>query len=99
MELTEQDRAEVAARLLDSLEEDEDAEVDSVWTEIERRGRELESGAIAAIPGRISGQDSPAVAVARSSCIDSKGPKMESKTASRFAQCLKVPVKVASAIE
>ena len=51
LELTEQDRAEVAARLLDSLEEDEDAEVDLVWTtEIERRGRELESGAIAAIP-------------------------------------------------
>ncbi len=47
--LDEQDRAEVAARLLDSLEEDLGPE-DSWAAELERRAAELESGAVQGIP-------------------------------------------------
>lgn len=44
--LDEQERAEVAARLLDSLEQSDEAE-DDVWAaELERRAAELESGAV-----------------------------------------------------
>jgi len=44
--LDETDRAEVAARLLDSLEET-DTETEDAWVaELERRGAELESGAV-----------------------------------------------------
>lgn len=44
--LGEQERAEVAARLLDSLES-ADTETEDTWaTEIERRAAELESGAV-----------------------------------------------------
>ncbi|HKI00755.1 MAG TPA: addiction module protein [Thermoanaerobaculia bacterium] len=51
LELDERDRAEVAARLLDSLEEDEDEEADTAWVaEIERRAADLESGAVEGIP-------------------------------------------------
>jgi putative addiction module component (TIGR02574 family) len=49
--LDERDRAEVAARLLDSLEEDEEGEADAAWiAEIERRAADLESGAVEGIP-------------------------------------------------
>lgn len=44
--LDEQDRAEVAARLLDSLESAETDEEDTWAGEIERRAAELESGAV-----------------------------------------------------
>ncbi|MGH3632145.1 MAG: addiction module protein, partial [Sciscionella sp.] len=48
--LDEDGRAEVAARLLDSLEQT-DTEVEAVWlTELERRASELESGAVLGIP-------------------------------------------------
>lgn len=41
------DRTEVAARLLDSLEQAEDVEADAAWTaEFERRAVEMESGAV-----------------------------------------------------
>ena len=50
LELNEHDRAEVAARLLDSLEE-EDEDTDSAWTaELERRVREMETGEVEGIP-------------------------------------------------
>jgi putative addiction module component (TIGR02574 family) len=49
LELDERDRAEVASRLLDSLEET-DAEEDAGWVaKIERRAAELESGVVEAI--------------------------------------------------
>jgi len=49
LELDEHDRAEVAARLLDSLEQ-ADTEVDQRWlSTIERRAEELESGAVQGI--------------------------------------------------
>lgn len=49
LSLDEHDRAEVAARLLDSLEQ-EDAEVEDAWVaELERRAVELESGAVQGI--------------------------------------------------
>jgi putative addiction module component (TIGR02574 family) len=44
--LDEQDRAEVAARLLDSLESTEADEEDAWTVEIERRATELESGVV-----------------------------------------------------
>ena len=47
--MDEHDRAEVAARLLDSLEQ-EDAEEEDAWVaELERRAVELESGAVQGI--------------------------------------------------
>ena len=47
--LDEHDRAEVAARLLDSLEEE--TETEDAWVaELERRAAELESGAVQGIP-------------------------------------------------
>ena len=50
LELDEHGRAEVAARLLDSLEET-DPEADGVWlAELERRASELESGAVQGVP-------------------------------------------------
>jgi putative addiction module component (TIGR02574 family) len=50
LKLDEHDRAEVAARLLDSLEQ-ADTEAESVWLGgLERRAAELESGAVQGIP-------------------------------------------------
>jgi putative addiction module component (TIGR02574 family) len=50
LKLDEHDRAEVAARLLDSLEQ-ADAEAEGVWlAELERRASELESGAVQGVP-------------------------------------------------
>jgi putative addiction module component (TIGR02574 family) len=49
LKLDEHDRAEVAAQLLDSLEQ-EDAEEEDAWVaELERRAMELESGAVQGI--------------------------------------------------
>jgi putative addiction module component (TIGR02574 family) len=48
--LDEHNRAEVAARLLDSLERI-DTEVDRVWSaKLDRRAAEMESGAVQGIP-------------------------------------------------
>ena len=45
------ERADVAATLLDSLDEQEDEGVEQAWAqEIERRIREVESGAVKMIP-------------------------------------------------
>jgi putative addiction module component (TIGR02574 family) len=50
LKLDEQDRAEVAARMLDSLEP-ADPEAERVWlAELERRATELESGAVQGVP-------------------------------------------------
>jgi len=50
LKLDEHDRAEVAARLLDSLEQVE-PEAEDVWAaELERRAAELESGAFQGVP-------------------------------------------------
>jgi putative addiction module component (TIGR02574 family) len=50
LKLDEDGRAEVAARLLDSLEQ-ADTEAEAVWlTELERRAAELESEAVQGIP-------------------------------------------------
>jgi putative addiction module component (TIGR02574 family) len=50
LKLDEHERAEVAARLLDSLER-VDAEAEGVWlAELERRAAELESGAVQGVP-------------------------------------------------
>jgi putative addiction module component (TIGR02574 family) len=49
LSLDEHGRAEVAARLLDSLEEP-DTEAEDVWTaELERRAAEMETGAVQGI--------------------------------------------------
>ena len=49
LSLDEHGRAEVAARLLDSLEEP-DTETEDVWTaELERRAAEMETGAVQGI--------------------------------------------------
>ncbi len=45
LELPERDRAEVAARLLESLDHEKDDEVDAAWAaEIERRCADLDAG-------------------------------------------------------
>jgi putative addiction module component (TIGR02574 family) len=50
LKLDEQGRAEVAARLLDSLEQT-DVEAEEVWlAELDRRAAELESGAVQGVP-------------------------------------------------
>jgi len=50
LKLDEHDRAEVAARLLDSLEQ-VDTGAEDVWSaELERRAAELESGAVQGVP-------------------------------------------------
>jgi putative addiction module component (TIGR02574 family) len=50
LKLDEQDRAEVAARMLDSLEP-AGPQSEGVWlAEIERRAAELESGAVQGVP-------------------------------------------------
>src|SRR3954463_10917361 len=47
LDLPEQDRAEVAARILESLEETQDADVDEAWArELERRGAAVDSGQV-----------------------------------------------------
>lgn len=47
MALSERERADLAARLLESLGSDSEAEVEIAWREeIERRAREVEEGAV-----------------------------------------------------
>jgi putative addiction module component (TIGR02574 family) len=47
LDLPEQDRAEVAARILESLEETQDAGVDEAWArELERRSAAVDSGQV-----------------------------------------------------
>ena len=49
--LPEADRAELAGRLLETLEGDPDPDVEVAWaTEIERRVREIDSGKVQTIP-------------------------------------------------
>src|SRR4030095_2980312 len=59
LSLDETDRAEVAARLLDSLEDTETETDDARVAELERRGGELESGAVQGVSwGRDPGSTS-----------------------------------------
>jgi putative addiction module component (TIGR02574 family) len=47
LELPQQDRAEVAARILESLEEIPDTDVDEAWAlELERRAAAVDSGQV-----------------------------------------------------
>jgi len=51
LRLSDQDRAELAGLLIDSLDEGQDADVQAAWSEeIARRLEELDSGAVAPIP-------------------------------------------------
>ena len=51
MSLSEQDRAELVGLLLESLELEEDADVESKWlAEIERRMEKLDSGVTQSVP-------------------------------------------------
>ena len=51
LELTDAERAELAALLLDSLEAEEESGVEAAWrSEIERRIRDLDSGVVEAVP-------------------------------------------------
>ena len=51
LQLSDTDRAELAGLLLESLDEDHDADAQSVWSdEIARRLEELDSGAVKPIP-------------------------------------------------
>lgn len=50
-QLTENDRAELAGRLLESLDGEPDPAVEMAWaTEIERRIKEIENGEVELIP-------------------------------------------------
>ncbi len=51
LKLSPEERAALAASLLDSLEEPVDEDVEAAWAaEIARRVRELESGAVTPVP-------------------------------------------------
>ncbi|MFT4100024.1 MAG: addiction module protein [Burkholderiaceae bacterium] len=51
LKLSETERAELAAKLISSLDGKQDADARSAWlAEIERRVEELDSGAVTAIP-------------------------------------------------
>jgi putative addiction module component (TIGR02574 family) len=51
LRLSEQERADMAARLIDSLDPVVDADVASAWeTEIQRRLGELDTGAVKPVP-------------------------------------------------
>lgn len=51
LSLAPEERADVAASLLESLDEQEDADVEEAWAgEIERRIREVETGVVKMIP-------------------------------------------------
>jgi putative addiction module component (TIGR02574 family) len=50
-DLSEADRAELAGRLLDSLETERDEGVEAAWAEeVERRIRQIDSGEVKTIP-------------------------------------------------
>jgi putative addiction module component (TIGR02574 family) len=49
--LSEKDRAEIAAKLLDSLDSDEEDEIEAAWAvEIQKRLDELDQGKVKTIP-------------------------------------------------
>ena len=51
LELTESERAEIAGRLLESIEPEPDAEVEVAWAaEIDRRVRSIDAGEVELIP-------------------------------------------------
>jgi putative addiction module component (TIGR02574 family) len=51
LKLPEQERADVAARLIESLDPKGDTDVEAAWdAEIQRRIKELESGSVRTIP-------------------------------------------------
>lgn len=51
LELTESERAEIAGRLLESIEPEPDAEVEAAWAaEIDRRARSIDAGEVELIP-------------------------------------------------
>ena len=51
-QLTEVERAELAMALIESLDNEVDADVDEAWrVEIERRIAEIDSGAVQLVPG------------------------------------------------
>ena len=51
LELSDAERAELAAGLIESLDDEADSEVTAAWdSEIQRRVQELDSGQVAAIP-------------------------------------------------
>jgi putative addiction module component (TIGR02574 family) len=51
LRLPDKDRADLAASLIESLDEPFDSDVQSAWAEeIQRRVAELDSGAISAVP-------------------------------------------------
>lgn len=51
LKLTEQERAELAAKIIDSLDSEEEVGVEAAWLiEVERRMQELDSGAVHSIP-------------------------------------------------
>lgn len=54
LSLSEQDRAELIAALIDSLDSEVEEGVEEAWRiEVERRARELESGATQSIPWEV----------------------------------------------
>ncbi len=51
LELTESERAEIAGRLLESIEPEPDAEVEAAWAaEIDRRARSIDAGEVEMVP-------------------------------------------------
>lgn len=51
LQLSESDRAELAARLIESLAPEVDPDVDAAWdAEVARRVNELDSGAVTTVP-------------------------------------------------
>lgn len=51
LELSESERAEIAGRLLESIEPEPDAEVEAAWAaEIDRRVRSIDAGEVELIP-------------------------------------------------
>lgn len=51
LKMSVRERAEIAQRLLDSLDQQSDMDVDSAWqSEIERRISEIDSGRVSCIP-------------------------------------------------
>jgi len=54
LSLPEQDRADLAGALIDSLDAEVEERVEEAWhAEIERRAKELDSGAVQSIPWEV----------------------------------------------
>lgn len=72
--LSAEERADLAATLLDSLQEGEDPEAEDIWAEeIARRVREVESGAVKTIPWSEARRRLHEVLDARKRARDSSG--------------------------